>query len=277
MIINRRSQFAKKSRGAIKILNSLSKRERLIFSVIVLSLGLFIAEHLLGKSGIFTVFTIAILTDLLLFLSLRSDLKENTFLQIFILPFFFSLSFGLFYFLVPGRYLSRIFTTCLYAIGLYSLFLSENIFTVSSIRTIALLASARTVSFVVTLISYFFLSNVLFSLHIQFIPFLILLFLFSFPLVVYSIWTYTLERKLFQDVYWPFVLTLVILEVGSMLWFWPSMPTVLAIFLTGVFYTTVGISQIWFEKRLFKSVMWEYIWVSSIVLITLLLFTSWTS
>ena len=277
MIINRRSQFAKKSRGAIKILNSLSKRERLIFSVIVLSLGLFIAEHLLGKSGIFTVFTIAILTDLLLFLSLRSDLKENTFLQIFILPFFFSLSFGLFYFLVPGRYLSRIFTTCLYAIGLYSLFLSENIFTVSSIRTIALLASARTVSFVITLISYFFLSNVLFSLHIQFIPFLILLFLFSFPLVVYSIWTYTLERKLFQDVYWPFVLTLVILEVGSMLWFWPSMPTVLAIFLTGVFYTTVGISQIWFEKRLFKSVMWEYIWVSSIVLITLLLFTSWTS
>ena len=75
----------------IKILSSLTKREKLIFSVIVLSLGLFIAEHLLGKSGIFTVFTIAILTDLLLFLSLKSDLKENTFLQIFILPFFFLL------------------------------------------------------------------------------------------------------------------------------------------------------------------------------------------
>lgn len=277
MIINRRSRFAKNGRGAIKILTSLSKREKLIFSVIVLSLGLFIAEHLLGKSGIFTVFTIAILTDLLLFLSLSSDLKENTFLQIFILPFFFSLSFGLFYFLVPGRYLTRIFTTSLYAVGLYSLFLSENIFTVSSIRTIALLASARTVSFVITLISYFFLSNVLFSLHIQLIPFSILLFLFSFPLVVYSIWTYTLEKKLFQNIYWSLVLTFVLLEVGSMLWFWPSTPTVLAIFLTGVFYTTVGLSQVWFEKRLFKSVMWEYIWVSSIVLITLLLFTSWTS
>ena len=277
MIISRRSQFAKKGRGAIKILTSLSKREKLVFSVIVLSLGLFIAEHLLGKSGIFTVFTIAISTDLLLFLSLHSDLKENTFLQIFILPFFFSLSFGLFYFLVPGRYLTRIFTTCLYAIGLYSLFLSENIFTVSSIRTIALLASARTVSFVITLISYFFLSNVLLSLHIQFIPFLILLFLFSFPLVVHSIWTYTLEKNLFQNIYWSLVLAFVLVEVGSMLWFWPSTPTVLAIFQTGVFYTTVGLSQVWFEKRLFKSVMWEYIWVSSIVLITLLLFTSWTS
>lgn len=276
MIINRRSQLAKKGREAIKILTSLSKRERLIFSVIVLSLGFFIAEHLLGRSGIFTIFAIAILTDLLLFLSLYSDLKENTFLQIFILPFFFSLSFGLFYFLVPGRYLTRIFTTSLYAVGLYSLFLSENIFTVSSIRTIALLASARTVSFVITLISYFFLSNVLFSLHIQLIPFLILLFLFSFPLVAYSIWTYTLEKKLFQNIYWSLVLAFVLVEAGSMLWFWPSTPTVLAIFLTGVFYTTVGLSQVWFEKRLFRSVMWEYIWVSGIVLLTLLLFTSWT-
>ena len=277
MIFNRRSMLTKKGRGVVKVLTTLNKRERFIFSVIILSLGLFIAEHLLGKSGIFTVFTIAILTDLLLFLSLRSDLKENTFLQIFILPFFFSLSFGLFYFLVPGRYLTRIFTTSLYAVGLYSLFLSENIFTVSSIRTIALLASARTVSFVITLISYLFLSNVLFSLHIQFIPFLILLFLFSFPLSVYSIWTYTLEKKLFQNIYWSLVLAFVLVEVGSILWFWPSTPTVLAIFLTGVFYTTVGLSQVWFEKRLFKSVMWEYIWVSSIVLITLLLFTSWTS
>ncbi len=277
MIINKRSQFARKSRGAIKILAALNKRERLIFSVIVLSLGLFIAENLLGKSGIFTVFTIAILTDLLLFVSLYSDLKENTFLQIFILPFFFSLSFGLFYFLVPSRYLTRIFTTSLYAIGLYSLFLSENIFTVSSIRTISLLSSARTVSFVITLVSYFFLSNVVFSLHIQFIPYLILLFIFSFPLVIYSIWTYTLEKKLFQNIYWSLVLAFVLVEVGSVLWFWPSTPTVLAIFLTGVFYTTVGLSQVWFEKRLFRSVMWEYIWVSGIVLIALLLFTSWTS
>lgn len=277
MIINRRSQFAKKERRTIKVLTSLTKREKLIFSVIVLSVGLFITQHLLGKSGIFTVFTIAVLTDLMLFFSLKPDLKENTFLQIFILPFFFSLSFGLFYFLVPGRYLTRIFTTSLYAIGLYSLFLSENIFTVSSIRTIALLASARTVSFVITLISYFFLSNVLFSLHIQLIPFLILLFLFSFPLVAYSIWTYTLEKKLFQNIYWSWVLAFVLVEVGSMLWFWPSTPTVLAIFQTGVFYTTVGLSQVWFEKRLFRSVMWEYIWVSGIVLITLLLFTSWTS
>ncbi|OGH37659.1 MAG: hypothetical protein A3B44_00100 [Candidatus Levybacteria bacterium RIFCSPLOWO2_01_FULL_38_21] len=276
MIFNRRSRLARKGRGAVKVLVSLNKRERFIFSVVILSIGLFVAEHLLGKSGIFMIFTMAFLTGLLLFLSLYYDLKENSSPQIFILPFFFSLSFGLFYFLVPARYLTRIFTTALYGVGLYSLFLSENIFIVSSIRTIALLQSARTVAFVITLISYFFLTNVLFSLHIQFVPFLIFLFLFSFPLIVHSIWTYTLEKNLFQNIYWPLILALLLLETASILWFWPSTPTVLAIFLTGVFYTIVGLYQVWLEKRLFKSVMWEYIWVSSIVLITLLLFTSWS-
>src|SRR3989344_5837850 len=274
--MNFRRKARMKGNRVVKTLVKLTKREKFIFSVIILSVGLFIAEHLLGKSGIYTVFTLAVFADIFLFIALYNDLKENFYWQVFILPFFFSLAFGLFFFLAPARYLTRIFTTSLYAIGLYSLYLSQNIFTVSSIRTIALLSSARTVSFVITIVSYFFLSNVLFSLHIQFIPFLILLFLFSFPLVVYSIWTYTLEKKLFQNIYWSWVLAFVLVEVGSILWFWPSTPTVLAIFLTGVFYTTVGLSQVWFEKRLFRSVMWEYIWVSGIVLITLLLFTSWT-
>ena len=71
--------------------------------------------------------------------------------------------------------------TSLYALGLYSLFLSQNIFTVSSIRTIALLSGARTVSLVLTLLSFFFLSNVVFSFHINiFLTLLLILYLFIF-------------------------------------------------------------------------------------------------
>jgi hypothetical protein len=273
MNFKRKAKF--KSRGAVKTILGLSKRERFILSVIILSLGLFIAEHLLGKSGIFTIFSLAVVTDILLLFSLYGDFKENKSWQIFILPFFFSLAFGLFFFLVPVRYLTRIFTTTLYAVGLYSLFLSENIFTVSSIRTIALLSSARTVSFIITLISYFFLSNVLFSLHFNFYIYIILLSLYTVPLVAHSIWSHTFEKKLAESLPWTLILSIMILEVGSILWFWPSTPTVLAIFLTGVFYTMIGLSQVWFDKRLFKNVMWEYIWVGTVVLVSLLAFTSW--
>ncbi|MCL5435015.1 MAG: hypothetical protein M1405_01365 [Patescibacteria group bacterium] len=46
-------------------------------------------------------------------------------------------------------------------------------------------------------------------------------------------------------------------------------------FLTGIFYSIVGLSQAWFEKRLFKSVIVEYAWVALVVFIVLVVFTTW--
>lgn len=268
-------KLSKLSNNRFNKFKFLSKRQRFIVSVIFLSLFLFITEHLLGKSSLLIVFGLSILTDILLFLSIREDLKDNFWPQIFILPFFFSLSFGFFYLLVPARLLTRIAMTSLYALGVYSLFLSENIFTVSAVRTIALLSSARTVVFTLTLLSYFFLANVIFSLHINVFITLLLIFAISFPLVLNSIWIYTLERKIFANVLWVFALAFCLFEVSIMLWFWPSLPTVIALFLTGIFYSVVGLSQAWFEKRLFKSVIVEYIWVAVVVFIVLAIFTTW--
>jgi hypothetical protein len=252
-----------------------NKRQRFILSVIFLSLGFFISEYFLGKGGLYMVITISILTDLLLFLSLKKDLEENLYPQIFILPFFYSLSFGLFYFLAPARLLTRIILTSLYAVGLYSLFLSENIFTVSSIRTIQLLGSARTVSFTITLLSYFFLSNVVFSLHTNIFITLLLVFIFSFPIVLQSIWTYTLDKRVLSHVSLAIFLSVCLFEAALVLWFWPSSPTIIALFLTGIFYSIVGLSQVWFEKRLFKGIIWEYFWVSFVIFIALVIFTPW--
>lgn len=266
------SRIASNRLNKLKILN---KRERLIVSVILLSLGLFITEYFLGKSALYTIVGLSVLTDIFLFLSLKEDLEDNFWPQIFILPFLYSLAFGLFYFLVPARLLTRVAMTSLYALGLYSLFLSENIFTVSAVRTIALLSSARTVVFTLTLLSYFFLANVIFTFHINGILTLLFIFGFSFPLVLNSIWIYSLERKLFANVLWVFSLALCLFEVAILLWFWPSSPTVIALFLTGIFYSIVGLSQAWFEKRLFKSVIVEYVWVALVVFIVLVLFTTW--
>lgn len=274
----RRFAFKRLSRLKNNRLNKfrfLNKRQRLIVSVIILSLGFFAIEYFFGRSALFTIFALSLITDLFLFLSLREDLKDNFWPQIFILPFFLSLSFGLFYFLVPVRLLTRILMTSLYAFGLYSLFLSENIFTVSAIRTIALLSSARTVVFTITLLSYFFLANVIFTLHINVILTLLLIFAFSFPLVLNSIWIYTLERKISSNILWVFALSFCLFEVAVMLWFWPSSPTVIALFLTGIFYSIVGLSQAWFEKRLFKSVIVEYIWIAFVVFFVLTFFTAW--
>lgn len=252
-----------------------SKRQRFVAAVVILSLALFISEYFLGKSGIFMVFLLSIFADFFLFLAIYEDLKENFYPQIFILPFFYSLAFGLFYLLVPARLLTRIFMTSFYGIGLYSLFLSVNIFTVSSIRTIALLSSARTVFLTITLLTYFFLSNVVFSLHLNIFLSDFFILLFTLPIVLASIWIYTLERSLRINLIWVGSLTALILEAASFLWFWPSAPTLISLFLSGFFYTVVGLSQAWFEKRLFKGVILEYVWVAIVTFTVLLFFTPW--
>lgn len=253
-----------------------NKRQRLIAAVFFLSFGLFISEYFLGKSGIFIVFLLSALTDFFLFLALYNDLKENFYPQIFILPFLYSLAFGLFYLLVPARFLTRVVMSSLYGIGLYSLFLSVNIFAVSSIRTIALLSSARTVSFAITLLSYFFLSNVVFSLHTNFFVTLFFITLFTFPMAVASVWTYSLDPNIRSNLFWSVSISSLVLESAMILWFWPSTPTLISLFLTGIFYTLVGLSQAWFEKRLFRGVILEYFWVSIVALVILIFFTAWS-
>jgi hypothetical protein len=251
-----------------------SKRQRFILAVIILSLGLFVSEYILGKSAISIVFVLSLLTVFSLFITLREDLKDNFSLQVFILPFFYSLAVGLFYLLVPARMLTRLGITSLYALGLYSLFLTENIFTVSSIRTIALLSGARTVSLVLTLLSFFFLSNVVFSFHINVFITLLLIFIYSFLIILQSIWTYTLEKNLMSQIFWVLSLTFCLVEVAVFLWFRQASPTVLALFLTAIFYVLIGLTQAWFEKRLFRGVILEYFWVTVVSFIFLILFTN---
>jgi len=255
-----------------KIFFGTSKRQKFIITVISLSLLLFLAQHLLEKSGLYVAFFLSFFTITLLFLSVGKDLKNNFSPQIFILPFFYSLSFGLFYFLVPARFLSRLIMTSLYAFGLYSLLLSLNIFIVSSVRTIALLSSARTVSFIITLLSYFFLANVAFSMRLNVFFTLILVFAFSFPLILQSLWTYSLDSKFFSHILWVASLSLCLVEIALTLWFWQILPTIIALFLTGFFYISVGLSQVWLEKRLFRSVMWEYIWVGVLMFLIFVFF-----
>lgn len=267
------------TKGKRGILNSAlrfltNKRQKFIVSTIALSVGLFISEYILGKSAVVMVFGISVLTSILLYFSLKTDLKENFSPQVLLLPFFYSLAIGLFYLLVPARFLTRVGMTFLYALGLYSLFLSQNIFIVSAIRTIQLLSGARTVSLVITLLSYFFISNVVFSLHLNFFFTIILVLLYTFPLVLQSVWSYTLESHYLSQVFWVSTLSVCLVEIAAFLWFNLSTPTVIALFLTSIFYVTLGLSHAWFERRLFRSVILEYFWLTVISFIILIFFSS---
>lgn len=254
---------------------SLGKRQKFIISIIILSVGLFILEYLFTRFGFYVAFLIGGLADVLLYWALRKDLKDKFYYQVFILPFLYCLAFGLFYFLAPALLRTRIITTALFSVGLYSLFLSENIFIVASIRTIALLNGARIVTFVVTLISYFFLTNIIFSLRTNIFLTALLILVSSFLFLIHAIWTYTFEKDIRKDLLWLLALTACFTELAVVLWFWPTSSTVTALFMTGAFYTLVGLTHVWLDKKFFKGVLWEYLWVACFAFFILIWFTKW--
>jgi uncharacterized membrane protein HdeD (DUF308 family) len=91
---------------------------------------------------------------------------------------------------------------------------------------------------------------------------------------MHSIWTHTLENDIRSHSEWVLMIAVCILEIAFVLWFWPAAPTIIGLFLTGLFYILIGISQIWLDKRLFKGVMWEYIWVGVIIFLVFVTFST---
>ncbi|MCX6782868.1 MAG: hypothetical protein NTZ20_02650 [Candidatus Levybacteria bacterium] len=252
-----------------------TKRQRFIISIIILSFGLFFSEQFFGKSGFLITLFLSLLSSLLFFFSIRDELKGNRSLYVYLFPlFFYTLATGLFYFLTPPRFLSRFLMTVIYAVGLYSLYLSQNIFIVASLRTIPLLSGARIVSLATTLISYYFLITVILTLHLSVYISSLFIFLFSFMAAFQSI-AVTFEKSIIKTINWVTVLALCLFELSIVLWFWPSTPTLISLFLTGIFYTIIGLSHAWFDRRLFRGVMWEYIWVGALVFFMLIFFTPW--
>lgn len=267
--------YPQAKKGSRSFAFSIDKRQKFVIGTVFLSLGLFLAEYQFGKSGILFPIILATITCLVLFWAIHKDLKDKYALEAFILPFFYSLAFSMFYFLTPTIFTFRLILTGVYAFGIYSVFLSQNILAVSSIRTITLLSGARIVSFVTTLLSYFFLTNIVFTLHENVFLVIFLILIYSFFLIYHSLWTYTLQKITRSLLTWIVTLTVCLLEAGILLWFWPSSPTFIALFMTGFFYSIVGLSHIWFERRLFKGVMWEYVWVGCIIFFVLILSTPW--
>jgi hypothetical protein len=271
----RQKQASSGKKGLRKLHFAIDKRQKFVLAVIILSLGLFFTEYQLTQWGLIVTLLLPFFTVLFLLWAIFEDLRENKLYQVVILPFIYTLAFGFFYLLTPTSFIVHLLLTVIYAFGLYSLFLSQNIFIVSSSRTIQLLSGARIVSFVITLISYFFLTNIVFSFHVIIFPVIVVIAVYTYLLTYHSLWTYTLQKYSQPLLVWVSALTVCVIEVASLVWFWPASPTVTALFLTGFFYAIVGLSHIWLEKRFFKGILWEYVWVGTIVFFVLLLFTQW--
>lgn len=255
----------------------ISKRQKFLISSLVLSGGFVVINYLQLLSRSFSIGLLGILTVILFSWSLKDGLRLDATLSTLILPTMYTIGVGIFWFLIPASTYARIPIILIYGFGIYVLCLTLNIYTVSAVRTIALLRAARGVGFVLTLFTFFLLFNVLLSLKSSFIVTTVSVMLISTPLFFQGYWTIVLKHKPGKDlILTTLISSLMVGEVAFGLFFWPVTVVVGSLFLTIAVYMILGLGQAKLEGRLFQQTIREYLAVGVLVFFGMFIATRWS-
>ncbi|MGB9706727.1 MAG: hypothetical protein ACPLXP_01440 [Microgenomates group bacterium] len=254
----------------------ISKRQKFVISAFLLSLGLLGIEI---SNISWRYQAIALLIGFAYFLSawsLTEGLGGVEWFTVLVLPTLFTAGVGLFYFLLPAAWLTRIPVIILYGLGIYILLLVGNIFSVAAVRTIQLLRSAQAVGFLLTLVTSFFLYDTILSFRFAFWLNFLLAMLVSFPLIVQGLWCINLEEKItLRLLIYTFAFSLIQGEVAAAFSFWPVKVAVGSLALSTALYISLGLAQQQLAGRLFPKTINEYFGVGIIVLLVIFLTTHW--
>ncbi len=262
-----------------KLINTslkIEKRLRFVISTLLMSfLLLFSTFFYFDKAWVFVpLFILA--AYILTYFSILEDIEKIEHLMLFIVPVIFTISFYLFYFLFPIRWLTRVPFVVLYAISFYAILLTSNIFNVGVEKSLQLYRAAFSVNYFYHAVIVFLISNTLFSLRASFITNGILTGIIFFPLVLQLFWSIKLNLFLEKDIlYYALFNSLLLGQVAIVGSFIPFQPSVFALILTSSYYAFTGLITAHLDNRLFKQTVREFLIVFGVVLVIAILTLNW--
>ena len=254
----------------------ITKRQKFIFMSAFLTVVLVATQTVPTDFRLETIGFLAAATIFLAIFCLWGELHGIKYFLLLLKPVYFVVGASLFYFLLPGRWLTRLPFAFLFGISVYLLMLTANIYNIAAIRTIALHRAARAVGMLFVLVCAFFLINVLLSLHLPFWIEVPLILSIVGPLYLVQMWSNELEEyisgKLFS---YTLVFTLVTVQMATVFSFWPLAPINGALILITVMYVLLGLGQFAFNEQLKPRIVWEYTSVAIFVAIIAVITTRW--
>ena len=275
----------------------MSKRQKFVLATVVLMVEIIASRAGLGmwlqwrfRIGIFALSalsaTILALKD--------EDFSGIEWLTLPILPVMFSLACVLAFPLMPAGFDTifslpvtvdtsfllataiKVLFMAFFAVGYYAALLTSNIFNIAALRTIQLLRVAHSIGFLTTVATALLFYIVIFSLHLTSFFNFLLIFAVTLPLSFQSIWSQSLEMGIGEQTKrYSLVAALVLGEVAWILSFWPVEISIVALFLTAIFYELVGIIQYYFNERLNRRVANEFILVAIAVFLITVFTAQW--
>lgn len=275
----------------------MSKRQRFVLASIILSVGLLITRTVPFDYTYIAIFGLGLATFFVSLWSLAEGLAVSRWpvrLVVVALPTLFVSGAAFFALFLPpaiteilgfsislesGRFLAGVFKIILFVlfgVGVYALFLTENVFSVAAIRTIQLLRAAHAVGFLLSLLTGFFFYQAIFSFRLSFWINFLLVLIISFPIILQGLWSVVLEeRPSRRTAVTSFWLALLLGETALILSFWPVTVAMAALFLTTALYVFLGLVREYFAERLFRRTAYEYIGVGIVVLLAMILTAPW--
>lgn len=255
---------------------SLTKRKRFIIASIALTVMIFFFPGILKAYGATAIPAYIAITYLVSIFALKEDISGIEYLTLFILPVLFTLGSGLFISIVPERKLYRWPLYSLVPIGIYSIYLTENIFNVAGIRTIQLLRMANVFCYIITLVTSVFLFWYTLTLRLQIIENVLLICLIVTLLTIQFLWSYELTHKFtLKTALYTTVVILVFAQISIIINFYAISTIYATLFLVSIYYVLLGLIHHYNEKKLTRKVAIEYSLAAFIVFIFMILSIQW--
>mgnify|MGYP001584669777 FL=1 len=255
----------------------LTKRQKIIITAAILTIGLLSTQLVDFNLRFKFIAGLSVASLLLSLWALWEGLNLTKSVILLILPVFFTAAVASFYFLLPVRWLTRLPVASLFGLTFYLLLLAQNVFNVASIRTIPLYRAASTASFLFTLLSAFFIFNVIYAFNLLFVWNGIVVFLVTYPLVLQMLWTIEMEDRITSAaLIQSLVLSLCLTEAAMSFSFWPMPTTIWSLALSSTMYVVMGLATQFLHGRGSRRVVWEYSLIGLTVLALSFFATSWT-
>ena len=275
----------------------MSKRQKFIIAALILIIGMVLSRMGLGQFlqwRFRIIFFFIMAVGVSVWALKDEDFSGIEWLTLPILPVMLALGAALVFPLLPSgfdtfltftvsadtswllAFLIKLIFLAAFAVGYYASILTANIYNIAAIRNIQLLRVAHSVGFLLTVATVLLFYIVIFSLHLTSFFNFGLIFAVSLPLAFQALWSVNLEKAITKSTRnFSFVVAIVLGEVAWMLSFWPIGISIMALFLTAIFYEMVGIVQYYFNQRLNVKVVNEFITVAIVVFLITLLTAQW--
>jgi hypothetical protein len=254
----------------------MTKRQKFILSSVILSMGLMVIQWVDVDYRYVAILGFFLITYMITAWALFEDLKGVEWITILSLPSLYATAVALFYFLLPDSVISKSVILGLFGLGLYALFLTENIYSVAAIRTIQLLRAAHAVGFLLSVLTLVLFYNSIFSFKWSYWLNAVASFIVTFPIMLQGLWSVKLEKKIDTGILLMSLATaLLIAQLAAAFSFLPATVWIAALFLSTFVYVSLGIMQHAIHERLFKRTLYEYLSVGAFVLIATLVVMPW--